>query len=74
MEKVHDGEENNTVVYIPAGPDCAMNRAYSNKMRKRFEVGATPPDLESYGNTGTVTLCSLAPLVIVIFGVVASNE
>ena len=58
MEKVHNGRENNTVVYIPAGPDCAMNRAYSDKMRKRFELGATPPDLESYGNTGMLTLCS----------------
>ena len=55
MEKVHNGSKNNTVVYIPAGPDCALNRAYSDKMRKRFELGATPPDLESYGSTGRVT-------------------
>ena len=63
MEKVHNGRENNTVVYIPAGPDCAMNRAYSDKMRKRFEEGITPPDLESYGSTGRVTLCSSAQFV-----------
>ena len=51
VEPVHEGNENNIVVYIPAGPDCPLNRAYLRHMNQRFERGARPPDFEWYGLT-----------------------
>ena len=44
VEKFHNGTEDNIVLYISAGPDCALNRDYVEKMRGSFERGATPPD------------------------------
>ena len=51
VEPVHGGTENNTVVYVPAGPDCPLNRSYLRNMRPRFESGTRPPDFEWYGLT-----------------------
>ena len=51
VEPVHKGGGNNVVVYIPAGPDCPLNRAYLRQMRPRFESGTRPPDFEWYGLT-----------------------
>ena len=51
VESVHEGNEDNVVAYIPAGPDCPLNRAYLRKMRPRFESGARPPDFEWFGQT-----------------------
>ena len=44
MEKEHGGREHSSVFYIPAGPDCRMNRSYLRRMRHAFLLGRTPPD------------------------------
>ncbi len=44
MEKHHGGRDASSVFYIPAGPDCAINRAYLRRMRHAFALGQTPPD------------------------------
>ena len=49
VEESHGGAEDNTVLYIPAGPDCPRNRAYAERMRRRFERGVRPPDFEFKG-------------------------
>ena len=38
-------------MYVPAGPDCPLNRSYLQNMRPRFESGTRPPDFEWYGLT-----------------------
>ena len=64
MEKVHNGKKDNAVVYIPAGPDCTLNRAYLEKMKESFGRGTTPPDLVNYGNTGREITAALFLLVL----------
>ena len=44
VESHHGGLHPNSVVYIPAGPDCRINRLYSRRMRHSFALGTTPPD------------------------------
>ena len=44
VEKKHEGREHSSVFYIPAGPDCKMNRSYLRRMRHAFVTGRTPPD------------------------------
>ena len=47
MEPAHNGKETNTVLYIPVGPDCPINRLYVERMRFQFLSGFSPPDFES---------------------------
>ncbi len=44
MESEHGGREHSSVFYIPAGPDCAINRDYLRRMRHAFALGESPPD------------------------------
>ena len=44
VEKVDDDKEPNSVLYIPVGPDCRLNRDYSRRMRHSFVLGTSPPD------------------------------
>lgn len=44
VESHHLGKEPNSVLYIPAGPDCPNNRDYLRRMRHAFILGQTPPD------------------------------
>ena len=44
IENEHKGDEANSVFYIPAAPDCPINRIYLRKMRHSFILGKTPPD------------------------------
>ena len=44
VENEHQGEEANSVFYIPVAPDCPINRIYLRKMRHSFILGKTPPD------------------------------
>ena len=44
MESQHTGKEHSTVLYIPAGPDCRINRDYLRRMRHTFLEGKSPPD------------------------------
>ena len=44
VEELHSGEETNTVLYIPVGPDCPSNRTYIEKAKKCFLDGKCPPD------------------------------
>ena len=46
VEDFHHGEETNTVLYIPAGPDCAINRSYIEKAKECFLDGKRPPDFD----------------------------
>jgi len=46
VEDFHHGEETNTVLYIPAGPDCAINRSYIEKAKECFLDGKKPPDFD----------------------------
>ena len=47
VESRHGGKEPSAVFYIACGPDCAVNRSYSRKMRRAFLSGETPPDFTS---------------------------
>ena len=47
MEPVHSGTKTNTVLYMPVGPDCPVNRMYSERMRFLFKNGFGPPDFNS---------------------------
>ena len=47
MESAHNGKETNSVLYIPVGPDCPVNRLYVERMRFRFLSGLAPPDFEA---------------------------
>ena len=44
IEKKHEGNEANSVMYIPVAPDCPMNKVYLRKLRHAFILGKTPPD------------------------------
>ena len=39
-----EGRHRQTVLYVPAGPDCPRNRDYSRKARHCMIRGSTPPD------------------------------
>ena len=47
VESVHNGNETNSVLYIPVGPDCPVNRLYVERMKFRFLSGLAPPDFEA---------------------------
>ena len=38
------GKDINTVMYIPAGPECPLNRLYVERAKHCFLNGLTPPD------------------------------
>ena len=44
VESEHRGKEHSSVFYIPAGPDCPINRDYLRRMRHAFALGKSPPD------------------------------
>ena len=44
IENRVEGNEANSVMYIPAAPDCQINRMYLRKLRHSFVLGKTPPD------------------------------
>ena len=44
VEPVHNGKTTNTVLYIPVGPDCPINRLYVERMKFQFLSGLSPPD------------------------------
>ena len=46
VEELHSGDETNTVLYIPVGPDCPNNKAYIKNAKKCFLDGKHPPDFE----------------------------
>ena len=46
VEPVHNGKATNTVLYIPVGPDCPINRLYVERMKFQFLSGLSPPDFE----------------------------
>ena len=46
VEDRHNGKETNSVLYIPVGPDCPLNRLYIERMLFRFLSGLAPPDFE----------------------------
>ena len=46
VEPSHDGTKTNTVMYIPAGPDCPLNRMYIEKAKLCFQSGSIPPDFD----------------------------
>jgi hypothetical protein len=48
VEDLHSGSEDNSVMYIPVGPNCALNRVYVNRIRFHFERGVTPPDFTNF--------------------------
>jgi len=47
VEEYHSGEETNTVLYIPTGPDCPINRSYVERTKACFTSGKCPPDFGS---------------------------
>ena len=47
VEDRHNGKETNSVLYIPVGPECTLNRLYVERMRFRFHWGLAPPDFEN---------------------------
>ena len=47
VEEQHDGKETNSVLYIPVGPDCPLNRGYLEKAKENFLAGENPPDFQS---------------------------
>ena len=44
VEDEHTGKNVNTVLYIPAGPECPLNRLYVERAKYCFLNGLTPPD------------------------------
>ena len=44
VEPVHDGTAESNVLYIPAAPACARNRAYLETQKTAFEAGRSAPD------------------------------
>jgi len=44
VEPIHNGKTTNTVLYIPVGPDCPINRLYVERMKYQFLSGLSPPD------------------------------
>lgn len=44
VEPVHAGAAPSTVLYVPAAPDCARNRAFLPRQFAAFEAGCSPPD------------------------------
>ena len=44
VESEHQGNSHNSVLYIPAGPDCPINRDYLRRMRHTFVLSHSPPD------------------------------
>ncbi len=44
MERCHKGSSTNTVLYIPVGPECPLNRLYVQRARNLFKKGLGPPD------------------------------
>ena len=40
---IYGGSTQNSVLYIPIGPDCPINRHYLRKIRHAFVLGTTPP-------------------------------
>ncbi len=44
VESEHRGREHSSVFYIPAGPECAINRDYLRRMRHTMATGGSPPD------------------------------
>jgi len=53
VEEVHQGENTNTVLYIPVGPDCPSNRSYVEKAKACFLNGEVPPDFQNLANCET---------------------
>jgi hypothetical protein len=44
VEPVHTGRTPSNVMYIPASPDCARNRAFLPRQLAAFATGQSPPD------------------------------
>jgi hypothetical protein len=44
VEPAHTGRTPSNVMYIPAAPDCARNRAFLPRQFAAFEAGRSPPD------------------------------
>ena len=44
VEPVHSGTSTNSVLYIPVGPDCPINRLYVERAKFLFRRGLGPPD------------------------------
>ena len=49
MEPVNTSPDVNSVLYIPAGPDCPTNRNYARRLRHSLITGDTPPDFPRLG-------------------------
>ena len=44
VEKKHNGDKNNIVIYIPTGPDCPLNRLHAERIKYAVSKGLSPPD------------------------------
>ncbi|BFZ62860.1 hypothetical protein YB2330_003970 [Saitoella coloradoensis] len=44
VDSSHTGTSDSSVLYIPAAPDCGLNRAYLERQKEAFEGGVPPPD------------------------------
>ena len=49
VESMNSSPEYNSVLYIPAGPDCPINRNYARRLRHSLITGDTPPDFPRLG-------------------------
>ena len=49
MESMNSSPDYNSVLYIPAGPDCPINRNYARRLRHSLITGDTPPDFPRLG-------------------------
>ncbi len=49
VEKQHVGQEDSTVMYIPAMPYTPTNAAYVERQKESFLKGIAPPDFPTNG-------------------------
>ena len=49
MDGSHN-DEFNTMLYVPTGPDCEINRQYQRRLRHSFITRESPPNFEKKDN------------------------
>jgi len=47
VESKHEGKQTNSVLYIPVGPECPINRLYVERAKWCFKFGDSPPDFHT---------------------------
>ena len=78
VEEWNSSAELNSVLYIPAGPDCPANRNYLRRLRHSLIAKQSPPDFPSSDKEkdfiGRAMLADLSPVGLEMMGWPADNR